>query len=183
MECARTCHCGAPKDHRAAECMSCGMSRKTRAQWADSAVRQKMMEAIIPAAKARRQTFERLRWGNFRAAKLEDGRLFARYTDDEGRARYVYRYQWVWIRERGPIPSGMLVHHKDHDPTNDVIENLDLLTASEHARLHGQERTARVPTRPCETCGAIFSAYKHGPNRRLRFCSQRCWYRRRFAVG
>jgi len=43
---------------------------------------------------------------------------------------------WVWMKHYGPVSSGMLVHHKDKDSMNDNIENLCLVTRSEHAILH-----------------------------------------------
>jgi hypothetical protein len=52
------------------------------------------------------------------------------------------RAQVVWERHRGPIPSGMLVHHVDHDSTNDVIDNLRLLTRSQHIAEHRAELRA-----------------------------------------
>ena len=32
------------------------------------------------------------------------------------------------------------VHHRDHDKTNNVVENLQCLTKAEHSRLHQAER-------------------------------------------
>lgn len=49
----------------------------------------------------------------------------------------------VYVYEKcvGKIPKGMHVHHKDEDKRNNTPENLVLLTASEHAKLHGSELT------------------------------------------
>lgn len=46
-----------------------------------------------------------------------------------------------FIREKchGTIPEGYDVHHIDHDKNNNNIENLCLLSRSEHLRLHGKE--------------------------------------------
>ena len=33
-----------------------------------------------------------------------------------------------------------VVHHKDHDPTNDVLENFAVMTKSEHQKYHAQAR-------------------------------------------
>ena len=40
------------------------------------------------------------------------------------------------------IPKGYCVHHKDHNPLNNLIDNLELMTLSEHTKLHQQERNA-----------------------------------------
>lgn len=41
------------------------------------------------------------------------------------------------------IAPGETVHHKDHDRTNNALSNLELLTHSEHSRLHRLEDTHR----------------------------------------
>lgn len=40
-------------------------------------------------------------------------------------------YRLVWIYHYGEIPAGKTVDHKDHDKTNNTIENLRLATRSE----------------------------------------------------
>ena len=45
---------------------------------------------------------------------------------------------YIWEYYNGPVPKGYHVHHKDFDKNNNEIENLELLTASEHSSLHGQ---------------------------------------------
>lgn len=40
-------------------------------------------------------------------------------------------YRLIWIYHYGEIPVGMTVDHKDHDKTNNKIENLRLATRSE----------------------------------------------------
>lgn len=48
----------------------------------------------------------------------------------------------VWQTERGPIPEGMDIHHKDHNKANNGIENLELQVEADHARYHMQRRLA-----------------------------------------
>lgn len=52
---------------------------------------------------------------------------------------WVPRAIHVWEAAHGPIPRGLVLHHKDRDPLNDDLENLVLLTRSEHAAEHNQE--------------------------------------------
>lgn len=40
----------------------------------------------------------------------------------------------VWELYNGPIQNGYDIHHKDHDRTNNGIDNLELMSKSEHAR-------------------------------------------------
>ena len=50
------------------------------------------------------------------------------------RRRYVHRI--VWEAANGPIPDGLVVHHVNGDKTDNRLENLQLMTPSEHAHLH-----------------------------------------------
>ena len=43
---------------------------------------------------------------------------------------------FVWEDYNGKLPEGYEVHHKDFDRSNNDISNLQLLTASEHRKLH-----------------------------------------------
>jgi len=40
----------------------------------------------------------------------------------------------VWIFYNGDIPDNYDIHHIDHDKWNNAIENLELISKSEHAR-------------------------------------------------
>lgn len=111
----------------------------------------------------------------------------------------------VWESYNGPIPDGMIVHHIDHDPGNNEIENLMLMSPSEHHSYHanhpemlpklaGNVVRARaigniidVPGN-CGNCkapmfGARKSVGEKNP-RRKQYCSKKCcaaadWKRRR----
>ena len=45
-------------------------------------------------------------------------------------------FRLVWIAFNGPIPKGHVVHHIDHNKLNDRLDNLCLMTKSEHAKHH-----------------------------------------------
>ena len=44
----------------------------------------------------------------------------------------------IWRFYNGDIPKGYQVHHKDENKDNNDISNLELLSASEHAKLHSR---------------------------------------------
>ena len=52
---------------------------------------------------------------------------------------YIRAHAWVWTNHFGSPPIGTHLHHKDGNKSNNAIENLELLTATEHTRLHLHE--------------------------------------------
>lgn len=49
-------------------------------------------------------------------------------------------HRYVWTKANGEIPEGFQIHHRDGDPANNSIENLELVECSDHARHHAVER-------------------------------------------
>jgi hypothetical protein len=45
----------------------------------------------------------------------------------------------VWEHSNGPVPKGYCVHHKDSNRRNNSIDNLEIMSNAEHARLHSNE--------------------------------------------
>ena len=90
-------------------------------------------------------------------------KYYAAFVD----GKHMRLHQYIWIRENGPIPDGYDVHHIDFDKTNNSIDNLVLLTKSEHHSLHGKI----VPTKviACKVCGTV-AIRRHNSL----FCSNAC---------
>lgn len=44
---------------------------------------------------------------------------------------------YVWEHFNGEVPKGFHVHHKDMNKGNNEIDNLEILSAKEHEKLHG----------------------------------------------
>lgn len=57
----------------------------------------------------------------------------------------VFEHHVVYALANGltEIPKGHVVHHIDHDPGNNVPSNLQLMTISEHMKLHNAERNVQ----------------------------------------
>lgn len=48
----------------------------------------------------------------------------------------------VWEKANGPIPTGMVVHHLNHNPQDNRLENLALIGHADHSRHHQTERNS-----------------------------------------
>lgn len=72
----------------------------------------------------------------------------------------------------GPLKSEEEVHHKDENRKNWAIENLKVLTRSEHRQLHGQKRCRKI-TFQCQYCHA--SVTRRRSIHRHKFCSRSCF--------
>lgn len=52
------------------------------------------------------------------------------------------RAKVVWEEVNGPLPKGLLIHHRDRNTLNDDIENLEAMTRAEHLAEHREEHLA-----------------------------------------
>ena len=65
---------------------------------------------------------------------------------------YVHRH--IWKLHNGEIPKGMDIHHKDHNPFNNDISNLELIDQLKHHRLHaGYKLKKGIWWKKCNKCG------------------------------
>lgn len=78
-----------------------------------------------------------------------DGRKFTRdektgyylcsTKDSTGSRKRMHVYVWEYYN--GLVPEGYHIHHIDGNKSNNTIENLQLLSATEHEKLHGEMLT------------------------------------------
>lgn len=54
----------------------------------------------------------------------------------DGQNRYEHRL--VWEKLFGPIPKGMVLHHKDENRLNNELSNLELIDIRTHRRIHSK---------------------------------------------
>lgn len=70
-----------------------------------------------------------------------------------GKQKFAHIIEWE--KHFGTIPNGYQVHHKDNDKLNNNIDNLILLSALEHKRIHSgcyiNENKQWI--KPCRKCG------------------------------
>lgn len=59
----------------------------------------------------------------------------------------IREHRLVWEEANGPIPTDHVIHHRNGDITDNRLENLELLTATEHQRHHHLGRKRNAATR------------------------------------
>lgn len=70
------------------------------------------------------------------------------------RGKLKMEHVLVWEEHFGKIPDGYQIHHIDGNKTNNVIENLQLVTPLEHKRIHqGCKIVNGEWYKPCSVCG------------------------------
>ena len=80
---------------------------------------------------------------------------------------HPYLHVDIWKATHGEIPKGYEIPHRDFNPSNNALENLQCLSRKEHRQIHNDARRT-IPT-ICVQCGKEFLAvYK------AKFCSRRC---------
>ena len=87
--------------------------------------------------------------------RIYNGREYVCWKEN-GKQRRRLAHRWIWEQAHGPIPAGYDVHHRDHNPLNNDLGNLELIERGRHKAHHGQLRTAEVERdgqRKCSRCG------------------------------
>lgn len=74
----------------------------------------------------------------------------------------------IWEFTNGAVPEGYVIHHKDFNPSNNTIENLQCMTRAEHTRLHRLQEQPKFKG-VCTCCGKEFIS-----KRPAKFCSKEC---------
>jgi hypothetical protein len=86
---------------------------------------------------------------NYNVTASTDG-----YAEIRVSRKHVKVHIMVWEEKNGPKPKGFIIHHKDEDKMNFSLDNLELLTDTDHRRVHAgwlRENGVWIK-RPCLRC-------------------------------
>lgn len=83
--------------------------------------------------------FNGIKFRRYPNASQRSDRVYYRPHAGHIRGGVGYLHQEVWKAHNGPIPEGYHVHHKDGNPLNNSINNLELMIESEHLSMHGKD--------------------------------------------
>lgn len=69
----------------------------------------------------------------------------------------------IWELNNGEKPKGHDIHHKDFDKGNYSLENLELLSFSDHKKIHAgwdRDENGRLNLKPCKECKRLLAVDK-----------------------
>lgn len=71
--------------------------------------------------------------------------------------RSVKAHVYLWEKENGPKPDGFDIHHIDCNKGNYELSNLELLSKSDHAKVHAGwvKKDGIWHSKPCTNCQTI----------------------------
>lgn len=72
---------------------------------------------------------------NFRFIRDSKTNYYLSTRKINGKRKRLHIY--MWEKYNGEVPKGFHIHHKDENKSNNEINNLEMLSASEHEKLHG----------------------------------------------
>lgn len=122
------------------------------------------------------------RKGRYGPYRTSDGYLFYCVVHADGSKRSVFAHREVMEAHLGrKLAKNEHIHHKDGNPSNNDLLNLEVTTASQHAKHHALGRPPEMVRAICPTCDSTFLALaryvRHNQNNQGKagpFCSKRC---------
>lgn len=66
-----------------------------------------------------------------------EGYVWCYVTYFDGKNKSIPYHKYLWESINSQAPKGYVIHHKDKNKLNNSLDNLELMTNSDHAKLHG----------------------------------------------
>ena len=80
-------------------------------------------------------------WRRYPEASGSSDRNYFRRSISYGNPLYLHRV--VWEDANGPVPARHHIHHRDTNPSNNALENLECLSPTEHKLRHPEQPELR----------------------------------------
>lgn len=119
-------------------------------------------------------------WGPYDYSDGTGRKLVIRRRNKHSNKQCVAYAKHLWEQNYGPVPVGFEVHHKNHKVSDDRLENLDIITALEHRKIHGELREPEFYYGKCPICKNDFVKLmrnvrgNHKKGKAGPFCGRRC---------
>lgn len=135
----------------------------------------KRKQALVKAKKANHSLKKRVISGGRWLIQAPPGYEGPKYIG----GRYVSQSRFLMEQRLGRVLApDEVVHHKNGDPLDDCIENLELCSRSKHSREHTKARGRSMVHLRCPTCGSEFHRRRLHTHlvksSALSFCSLSC---------
>ena len=96
----------------------------------------------------------------------------SRYKKIEVNGKWKQLHRYIMECHLGhELPKTVIVHHKNNDPHDNRLENLEVMTCQQHAEHHNQKHAIE---RACDVCAKVYAPH---PTKRTRSrtCSRECF--------
>lgn len=145
------CYCGNWKNWNARACWTCGNDARRRALTGVPHTAERRARNSASHRRLHAAGYESFDLGGFTrgqpawnrksigSTRVGNGHIQIKCPD----GRWRYRARVMWEAAHGPIPPGHLIHHINHDPFDDRLDNFQLVTRREHMRGHLPSDEAR----------------------------------------
>ena len=78
-------------------------------------------------------------------------------------------HRYIWEKQNGVISKGFQLHHKDYNKSNWRLDNLELVTQSDHLKIHAgwKRENGKWIAKSCKNCKKYLSLDKFYPRKGL----------------
>ena len=82
--------------------------------------------------------------GGYTYGKISKNKHCQVVLSKNGKIKSMLVHRLVWEAFVGDIPKGYDIHHKNHNPIDNRLENLEIIETSKHIKLHNRDRIEKT---------------------------------------